>query len=73
MTSVNTNIKANELYLPANFDIGRKCIFSLQFATGSRRRVQAFYIKAIPCFGLDLYISQKERGVSLRKRTHCLY
>ena len=42
MNSVNAVIKATELHVTANFDIGRKCIFNLQFTTGSRGRVEEF-------------------------------
>ena len=42
MNSVNAVIKATELHVTVNFDIGRKCIFNLQFTTGSRGRVEEF-------------------------------
>ena len=72
MNSVKANIKAAELLVTANFDTGRKCIFSLQFTIGGRGRVQPFYRKTIPRFSLDLQISEKERGICLWKRTYCL-
>ena len=72
MNSVNAVIKATELHVTVNFDIGRKCIFNLQFTTGSRRRVEEFYRKAIPRISLGLYIPEEERCMCLRKRAHCL-
>ena len=62
---------AIELHVTANLDIGRKCSLSLQFISGCTRSVQAFYRKAMPCFCLDLYISEKG-GIYLRKRRYTL-
>ena len=70
-TLVNVNKNATELNINANLDIDRKCTFSLHFTCGGRRRVKAFYSKAIPCFCLHVLISEK-RGTYLRKRTHYL-
>ena len=63
VTLVNINKNANELNIAANLDIGPKCIFSLQVTSRGRRRVQAFYRKAIPCFCLDVLISEKKRYI----------
>ena len=63
---------ATELHVTANLDIGRKCSLSLQFISGCSRRVQAFYRKAMPCFCLDLYISEKKRYIFTEKKIHLI-
>ena len=59
---------ATELHVTANLDIGRKCSVSLQFISRCRRRVQAFYKKAMPCFCLGLNISEKKTYIFTEKK-----
>ena len=63
MTLVNVNKSASELNITANLAVDRKCIFSLQLTSGGRKRVQSFYRKVIPCFCLDVLISEKKRHI----------
>ena len=72
MTIASADKNANKLDVTYDLDIGRECIFILQFTSGRRRRVQAFYRQAIPCFCLDVLISEKKE-VYIYVKGHLTY
>ena len=69
MTIASVDKNANKLDITYDLDIGRERIFILQFTSGRRRRVQAFYRQAVPCSLFGCTHFRKKRGLYLRKRT----